>query len=72
MIPAREKVDGMFGNPDENPQGPEAFGRAEYMADMLSEYGDKARTLKQAITDLRAKLSPEQLEAARLPRLLRG
>ena len=33
-------------------------------------YTAKAQTLKKAVIELRAALTPEQLEAARLPRIL--
>lgn len=69
LIPDRAAVVSLVGKPDE---GPEAFGRAEALSDALVNYADKARVLKQAITDLRAKLTSEQLEAARVPRLTGG
>ena len=72
LIPDRATVVSLVGKPDEGPEGPEAFGRAEALSDALVNYADKARVLKQAITDLRAKLTSEQLEAARVPRLTGG
>ncbi len=70
MVPERQLVSNLFGKEGENPDGPDAFARPEAFADMLLASNAKAETLKRAITDLRTKLSPEQLEAARLPRLI--
>ena len=39
-------------------------------ADVMLVYTAKAQTLKKAVIELRAALTPEQLEAARLPRIL--
>lgn len=68
LIPKRDTVLSLIGAPDEKAEGPEAFGRAEALADALKDYAAKADTLKAAITALRAALTPEQLEAARIPR----
>ncbi|MEB2845463.1 hypothetical protein GAO09_23005 [Rhizobiales bacterium RZME27] len=70
MVPEQQLVSNLFGKEGENPAGPDAFARPEAFADMLLASSAKAETLKRAIADLRAKLSPEQLEAARLPRLI--
>jgi len=70
MVPEREIVTGLLGREGENEDGPDAFARPEAIADMVLAGNAKAETLKRAVTDLRAKLSPEQLEAARLPRLI--
>lgn len=70
MVPEREAVTSLFGKEGENKDGPDAFARPEAIADMVLANNAKAETLKRAIADLRAKLSPEQLEAARLPRLI--
>ncbi|WP_052183038.1 hypothetical protein [Rhizobium sp. YS-1r] len=72
LIPDREALISVIGGPDEHPEGPEAFGRVEAISDALAVYAGKAQALKQAIADLRSKLTPEQLEAARMPRLIRG
>ncbi|MCM5554125.1 hypothetical protein [Pleomorphomonas sp. NRK KF1] len=72
LVPKRDAVLSLIGAPDEKLEGPEAFGRAEALADALKDYAAKAETLKGAITALRATLTPEQLEAARVPRLARG
>lgn len=72
LIPERDTVLSLIGVPDEDPKGPEAFGRAEALSDALSGYADKADALKKAISDLRGKLTPEQLEAAQMPRIVRG
>lgn len=65
MVPAREAVAGLMGKP--GAAAPEAFARAELLADSLLAYGDRAAALKLAIGELRQKLSPQQLEAARIP-----
>ena len=67
MVPERERVLALIGSPDEDP--PQAFERAEALADALIVYGAKAQALKTAIADLRGTLSPAQLDTARLPRL---
>lgn len=72
LIPDRAAVISVIGEPDEDPKGPQAFGRAEALSDVLAGYAGKAQTLKKAIADLRSKLTPDQLEAARMPRLVRG
>lgn len=72
LIPKRDVVLSLIGAPDEKAEGPEAFGRAEALADALKDYAAKADTLKSAITALRAALTPEQLEAARIPRFAHG
>lgn len=72
VVPEKELVRSLLGSADEDAKGPQAFARAEWLADALVDYGAKAEELKRAITDLRTKLSPEQLEAARIPRLVRG
>ncbi|MGX5667993.1 hypothetical protein ACWKW9_18680 [Rhizobium daejeonense] len=72
MVPEREAVLALIGEADEDPKGPEAFARAEAVADALASYAAKAETLKKAITALRAALTSEQLEAARIPRFARG
>lgn len=72
LVPKRDTVLSLIGAPGEKIEGPEAFGRAEALADALKDYAAKAETLKGAITALRAALTPEQLEAARVPRLARG
>lgn len=72
LVPKRNAVLSLIGAPDEKIEGPEAFGRAEALADALKDYAAKAETLKTAITALRTTLTPEQLEAARVPRLARG
>lgn len=64
MIPEKAQLDAIMVKPGERP---EAFGRAESIADALIAYADKAASLKQAIAGLRSKLSPEQLERARFP-----
>lgn len=69
LVPERERVLAVLGGTDEDPKGPPAFGRAEALADALLAYGAKAQALKQAIEALRGKLTPAQLEAARVPRL---
>ncbi|MGI2030877.1 hypothetical protein ACRQ1B_00660 [Rhizobium panacihumi] len=70
MVPEREVITHLFGKDGENKDGPDAFARSEAVADMVLAGNAKAEILKRAIADLRAKLSPEQLEAARLPRLI--
>lgn len=70
MVPEREIVTSLLGKEGEDKDGPDAFARPEAIADMVLASNAKAEALKRAITDLRAKLSPEQLEAARLPRLI--
>lgn len=72
LVPDRDAVISVIGAPDEDLKGPEAFGRAEALSDVMAGYADKAQTLKKAITDLRVKLTAEQLETARMPRLIRG
>lgn len=72
LIPDRDAVLSVIGAPDENPKGPEAFGRIEALSDALAANAQKAEVLKKAITELRAKLTPEQLKAARMPRLIPG
>lgn len=72
LVPEREAVLALIGEPDEDPKGPEAFARAEAAADALASYAARAEILKKAITALRATLTPEQLEAARVPRFARG
>lgn len=72
LVPEREAMLDLIGDADEDPKGPEAFARAEAVADVLTDYATKAGALKQAITALRAALTPEQLEAARVPRLSHG
>ena len=72
LIPKREVVLSLIGVPDGNAEDPEAFERAEALADALKAYAAKADSLKAAITALRATLTPEQIEAARLPRFGRG
>jgi hypothetical protein len=42
-------------------RGPEAFGRAEHLADATIARGEEAEKLKAAIETLRQKLTPEQL-----------
>lgn len=72
LVPKREAVLSLIGVPDENAEDPEAFERAEALADALKAYAPKAETLKASIVALRAILTPEQLEAARVPRFIRG
>lgn len=71
LIPDRDAVLSVIGAPDEDPKGPEAFSRVEALSDVLAGNAEKAQALKKAITELRAKLTPAQLEAARFPRLIR-
>lgn len=72
LVPEREALIGLIGAEDEDPKGPPAFARSEAVADALTAYAAKAETLKRAIVALRAVLTPQQLEAARVPRLARG
>lgn len=74
LVPEREQVLALLGAAEgkDNPKGPEAFGRAEALADALIAYTTKAQALKAAVANLRGKLSAQQLEAARLPRLRPG
>ena len=72
LVPEREAMLDLIGDADEDPRGPEAFARAEAVADALADYATKATALKQAIMALRAALTPAQLEAARIPRLSHG
>ncbi|PVB59579.1 hypothetical protein [Labrenzia sp. 011] len=69
LVPDAATVRALAGAPDEDPAGPEAFGRIESLADVLSAYGEKGEALKTAIENLRGKLTQEQLEAARFPRI---
>jgi len=46
----------------------EAFGIAEDIANAIIDRGDAARRLKDAIVALKAALTPEQLELAKLPK----
>ncbi|MGV2064499.1 hypothetical protein [Agrobacterium sp. 22-226-1] len=70
LVPDREAIISVLGAPDDDPKGPKAFGRAEALSDVMAGYADKAQALNKAIMDLRAKLTPEQLETARMPRLI--
>lgn len=72
LVPDRKAVVSVIGGPDEDPKGPEAFGRMEALADALAVNAEKGQALKKAIADLRAKLTAEQLEAARMPRFISG
>lgn len=74
LVPERERVLALLGaaQSKDDPKGPEAFGRAEALADTLIAYTTKAQALKAAAANLRGKLSAQQLEAARLPRLRPG
>ncbi len=72
LIPDREAVLSVIGGPDGDPKGPQAFGRVEALSNVMAANAQKAEALKKAITELRAKLTPEQLEVARTPRLVRG
>ena len=72
LVPEREAMLELIGDADEDPRGPAAFARSEAIADMLTDYATKAAALKNAINALRSALSPEQLEAARVPRLSHG
>ncbi|MFG1378204.1 hypothetical protein [Xanthobacter autotrophicus] len=74
LVPERERVLAILGAAEgkDDPRGPEAFGRAEAVADMLIAYATKAQALKAAVANLRGKLSAQQLEAARIPRLQVG
>jgi hypothetical protein len=69
LVPDAGTVRALAGAPDEDPAGPEAFGRIEALADVLSVYGEKGAALKTAVENLRAALTEEQLEASRFPRL---
>ncbi|MEZ2133030.1 MULTISPECIES: hypothetical protein [unclassified Sinorhizobium] len=64
MIPEKAQLDAVMVKPGERS---EAFGHPEAIADALIAYADKAASLKQAIANLRSRLSPEQLERARFP-----
>jgi|GEM_PF-2990384 len=68
MVPERETVISIIGEPGSN-DIPEAFARAEAIAASMIDRAGKAEELKAAIGGLRASLTPEQLEAARVPRL---
>jgi len=74
LVPERERMLALLGAADgkDDSKGPEAFGRAEAVADTLIAYTTKAQALKSAVANLRGKLSPQQLEAARIPRLQPG
>ena len=72
MLPDGEKIASLQAAAQEDPKGPPAFMRAEQLADMLASYGSKAEALKKAISALRARLTPAQLDAARVPALARG
>ena len=71
LVPERERMLALLGAADgkDDPKGPEAFGRAEAVADTLIAYTTKAQALKAAVANLRGQLSRQQLEAARIPRL---
>lgn len=69
MVPDREAVLAVVGAPDDLGSLPAAFARTEAVSEQLMRYADRAEVLQKAITDLRQVLTPEQLEAARLPRL---
>lgn len=72
LVPEREAMLDLIGDVEEDPEGPQAFARSEALADALTAYAAKAAALKQAIAALRSALTPEQLEAARVPRLSHG
>ncbi|MDI4666408.1 hypothetical protein K9U40_19065 [Xanthobacter autotrophicus] len=74
LVPERERVLALLGAADgkDDLRGPEAFGRAEAVADTLIAYATKAQALKAAVANLRDRLSAQQLEAARIPRLQPG
>lgn len=74
LVPERERMLALLGTAEgkDEPKGPEAFGRAEAVADMLIAYATKGQALKAAVTNLRGRLSAQQLEAARIPRLPSG
>lgn len=65
MVPDKTMVDGAVNKDGDMP---DAFGRAEHIADSLIAYQARAETLKQAIANLRKVLTPLQLESARVPR----
>jgi len=69
LVPDSETVRALAGAPDEDPSGPEAFGRMFSLAEVLSSYSEKGEALKTAIENLREKLTQEQLESARFPRI---
>lgn len=68
MVPEKAVVAGAAGKDGDMP---DAFGRAEHLADTLIAYQARAETLKQAIAELRKALTPLQLESARVPRFAR-
>jgi hypothetical protein len=70
MIPGKENMSSLLGTAQESNDALAAFGRADQLADAIIGYGSKAQALKKSVTDLRAILSPEQLEAARIQRIL--
>lgn len=72
LVPDRDTVLHLIGEPQEKPEEMEAFARPQALADTLSAYAARAQTLDKAIADLRATLTPEQLKAARMPRLVNG
>lgn len=72
MLPDGQKIASLQAAAREDPKGPPAFMRAEQLADILTGYGPKAEALKKAISELRAKLTPGQLNAARIPARVRG
>ena len=69
LVPDSGTVRSLVGTFDEDPIGPEAFGRIEALADVLSIYGEKGTALKAAVENLRATLTEEQLAASRFPRI---
>lgn len=68
MVPDKATVSGLLGAAEAQGEPLQAFGRVELLADGLIAQHDRAAALKQAITNLRKVLTPEQLEAARIPR----
>lgn len=74
MVPEREPVVALVGAGDgkDDLKGPAAFGRADALADLLIASAAKAEALKGAVANLRGKLTAQQLEAARIPRLQPG
>lgn len=67
MLPDGQKIAGLQAAAREDPKGPPAFMRAEQLADMLANYAPKAEALKKAISELRTRLTPAQMDAARIP-----
>lgn len=72
MLPDGQKIASLRATAREDPKGPPAFMRAEQFADVLASYAPKAEALKKAISELRTRLTPAQLDAARIPAPARG